>query len=591
MKKTRNFSWKKGTGAEIMAILIIALGCITITCVCIIYGRLNANVQAQVLADIIADGSCAYAKNEMDISKIALEAMVEKLYQANQSYNNGVTLTGKPGITGPNAVADIISGSSLFSDSERHFFINSGRTTIMSGNMKHARFQVGMDPRIRAANQMVENAAKLESNKDNQALSTESVYDVDPNVPAINVPYNGPRYLDEYVTITVSASCKIPLAGMTTVSKSSTVVSIAEVPYNSRVPVDARYQGIFNQIEAKAYEECTLSDAEKLLDNPNRIRYGSMKQKVFLEARRPLGDGYARENIDTLQWPVSLPRTRILSASSGTLDKDVTSFPEPNKLKDCEAFIESLFHFDDNGGLSAIEGSYSHESKSRHLEYKPMSPSAEELWDAMHPETIEGSYPASYKKYHGTSWISNGAISSIPASYHSNGTEKYPAGMWHGIGDGLDPEDGWFVKSCTLVGYNYYYVLQKGPQLTYGEALSMYSTENGGHLWELAKTPDPVTFITGDIIFWENPNAARFVAPILAQIACAGSKEEVAGLGDPENAKGKICHVGMCFDGDSELIIEMGEGGVGINPLQHTQVMPPAGHTDMAIGSYVRFTD
>lgn len=559
----KRINWKSGVGSEILSVVIAIVAFAFMAYICVFFGIYNSEIQAQIMADIITDGSIAYAQNEMNLCKPALEEMSKKLYQANSAYNNGVELVGMSGAE-PEPISKLVGGRTL-SDAEKRYILP--RAQLMSGTVKTLKYSP-LCENIFSVEECVDkwggdindpqyaDIAKLQDRK-------EEYYDVS---------YYGPRYKDEYITVSVTAKCKIPLfSGFTTKTKSATAISIALVPFNSRVPANGNLQGYFDSIEQKAYAGLLTGGS-----GPDVVEYGSFRYKMLLTARRALGDGYhSQRQHKYSHWPEisRLPSDYVGydTAISYTGDNAY------NYLKTCYWFVSSCFCFD---GMSSLQEALGHPHTvfNRNVNYYRVV-SAEEIWEEMHPEEIEITSSKNSVYHSDTGWFEH---------------KDDSGSTWEWVGEGYD-----YTK--TVDGDNATWLIQTTPPKTLAEELNKYGNlgwdpgKNGGgseegssHIWEVASADPCPPLQVGDILVWESPNWYPHVSPELQ--ALAAMKEKPADFSMFDQPSGAaISHYAIYF-GDDKLLHMTGDG-VCISSLDQRIVSAPGGWDGPVICEIIRFSD
>ena len=609
MRNTNNerkkINWRSGTGSEILAVLIAILACAFMVYICVFFGVYNSEIQSQIMADIIIDGSVAYAQNEMNLGKKPLHVMADKLYAANAAYNNGVELVGMS-CSDPVPVSENLNANSL-SRLEKQFL--APRAQIMKGMLKTLKYNT----RVESIFSVEECVTKWGGNiNDPQYKDIEKLRDTKKEY--YDTPYNGARYMDEFVTVSVTAKCKIPLFSDATIkTKSAKSLSIALVPYNSRVPADSKLTEYFNRIESTAFAGCENGGGGDI------VPYGSTRYKMLLTARRALGDGYHTiEGMGTSHWPnipkvypaISTIRTnladsgvreeispyksvinslfKVLGVSNAlAIESEIspvafgtyTGQNEINYLKYCDSFVRSCFAFDGMNNLDDAMG-LPHEEYTRETKFKRVVP-AEEIWEEMHPEQIEITANKNSEYHPDTGWF----------------VHKEPGkdAVYEWVGEGYD-----YTK--TVDGEEATWVIMTTPPKTLAEELTKYGhldwdagKDGGGngdetaHIWEVASSEAlPLDSLqTGDILVWESPNWYPCVSPELQALAAMNEKpDDFSQFDEPGFA---ICHWAIYFGGN-ELLHMTGEG-VCISSFDTRILEAPAGWDGPVLYQVIRFTD
>lgn len=604
MTKPKNYKikWSSGTGSEILAVAIAILGLLFIVTICVFCGKLNSEVQAQILADIIIDGSCAYAKNDMNLAEEPLLATAQRLYDANKELNNGVELTGYH-VDGPMTIANY-TGDAL-GVAERKDLQNRAR--IMSGSLTTEVFnnyQSGIFKTL---------ATEYGSSSSSQFEGISDLYDT--GIKTRQVQYNGPQFMDQIVTISVEAQYQLPFfKNLTTSTKSATSLSIATIPYNSRISANSDYQSTSAEIESKAYEECYLSDSERLIDDPNRVKYGSIVWKELLTARRSLGDGYNKNNIDDYPWLSHNPPQLVAwGGIEGTYNNQ-------NCRKDCYHFVSSCFHFKGCNGLSDALSQYPHKSYYRSPVTYKRNISAEEIWKEMHPDRIEKTFGATMSslqlkiavllckaKY---PKLKNLINASKPYYWYDSGNFRYvtSSGGW-ALGFTATADE---VKELTCKNGKYKVVIQKGEGKTLAEEIQelsdfedIASGSTKRKLWSVEKASDNNFTIddlqVGDVLVWYNPNRYTNIILELTRLAAMEEPDEsvFAEMDNNPYLNGVskvICHYSIYFGKDAsgtpmQLHCTSGKGGIAITPIDIEAINADSGYSGAILQEYYRFTD
>lgn len=566
-----NFDWHSGVGSELLTAAISIMVVIVLALMSVLFGLYNSEIQAQVIADIIADGSCAYAKTEMNLAEIPLEIMVRKLFIANGELNNGVELIGTPSL-------DIKS----FSDYEDTGIIKNSyeRTTlekrgiIMKGTLSTEKFNIYKTG-------VVKN------------LMNESYTGTDVEY-AEAVQYDGPRYMDQFVTVSVTAQYHVPfLSELTRSTKSATTISMGVVPYNSRASYAA-------SPTLSAY-----SDELETLAFSDGITYGSIQQKILLEARRALGDGYNQIHKQSGQWP-NLPRlyggtesTFVIGLSN---ENTFTGDNAKNYLKDCYSFVNSCFKVDGMYGINDAFKKIPHIAKVRSIEYA-QSISPEELWEMLHSEEIQ---------IRGRFYSSSGSILdtirwlTLPSWFRSKATLKKPYFYFHADGQFKfyymnkqgtlssrildDPNGTWTYnpKDGTLVNNN----AKSLAELVeiYGRKSPTVEGSSENSLWHITKadlwTVDDLQ--VGDILEFADPNWFPYVIQELSTLAALKTKDQSV-FNSFSSPPGTISHVGI-YVGDGKMI-DCSEYGVSIRPISKNFITFTEGWNNSFLCGIYRFDD
>ena len=144
------------------------------------------------------------------------------------------------------------------------------------------------------------------------------------------IEYSGPAYKDQMVHVTVTSHGTVPVIGKEFPrTGTSTVLSRADVPYNSRKPI----QGMLKTLENFAFAGVMKSGVIDVNSGDLPV-YGSIQQKAILNAMRYVGDSYWRGGP-----PCSLnawPNVDI------TGDYQDLSY-KINQYKDCSIFVSACY--------------------------------------------------------------------------------------------------------------------------------------------------------------------------------------------------------------------------------------------------------
>ena len=390
------------------------------------------------------------------------------------------------------------------------------------------------------------------------------------------IPYKGPAYMDEFITVEITAKCTIPLISrLTTKTKSATAISIARVPYNGRT-VNDTVRGFFESVENRAYQEI---DLETDTNDPNVIRHGSLRQKMFLTARRAMGDKYHTQTIHKyVHWPSAVKWTPVDMATSYSGEDAI------NKLKTCYWFVSSCFIFDGMTSLADALSTYPSTCLIRNIEYK-RNVSPEELWEAMHPEEI--------------------SITSGRESTYNPDTGMF----WHKYDDA--PNRLEFIgKNLQVIDYSVsgtqsYWKLTSHPPVSLAQLIAKYgnvdwdpgrgnglgstsATENGA-IWQVVKAERCPELQVGDILVWEDPNWYPYIMPELRALAAMKEKDMAVLDSFKQVTGGAICHYAIYY-GDNYLLHMAGQGVI-ISTFDDQIINPEPGWEGPVIAQIIRFTD
>ena len=348
MRVNGRIHWRSGVGSEIMTAVTLVLGLVMLYAVVVFSASYDAMVRGQIVTDIVIDGSMAYAKDSMEVSKMAFEKMAEKICKANNELvEDGASFTLQSVELG-RAVDNI----SMIKSAEARKFLYDRAKNITT--------------------QVITVKFKLNKIGENQWP--------DPTKPP-TAPENcysfvctGPLYMDQIARVTVESSVPIPLLGVTssrTVTASS--LSIAKDKYNARLDAQG---GVLRNGSVAQIEKCLYAELlEDEVSPSDRIDRGSVPYLMMTAAKKYLGDGYANRMLDS--WPSSV-------AVGGQW---YPGWPEQpwNHYGHCKLFLDACA-----AELGRIEGAaskYGATFITRDVEYK-RSPDADAyyLYDISHRE-------------------------------------------------------------------------------------------------------------------------------------------------------------------------------------------------------------
>lgn len=476
---------KSGVGSELLTVAITLLTFLFIYGMVTISGQYDASVQAQIYADIINDGAVSYAQNDMNVSEIAYSKMAEKIFLANQDLANSTWCSidtysyQKPKL----AKED----TSKFSEAEEKLITDRGE--IKTGTLSTDSYD------------FFRTSGYFKNEKEIKETNKKVKY---------NVRYKGPIYMDQLMTISVTASFKIPLLGSSTKKTTqSTIFTTAKEPYNSRASKDAdgTYYKMFVQLEDMAYACVTHSDEK------NVPEYGSIQQNILLEARRHLGSGYWIPAKNT-PWPRNVNW-------DGTCQPNSYS---NNSYYNCWAFVNACF-MPKYGGLENAQSNYANTSVSKKVVFKN-EVSTEKIWEAMQPkeETVSLSYKltpysTAYRTYNNGFSIFN----SLKKNYYESGNYIYylsynSTTKKHFKVILKKPNNAVITLNDLKRGS---YTATTDPELTYAQAIAKYCGADKTKLFSVSsfKGWKLNELIPGDVLIFSDPNWRPRVASIISQIA------------------------------------------------------------------------
>ena len=364
MRKFSRTFWQSGLGSEIFSMAIMLAGMGIMAAIVVWFSTYDAAIQSQTVADAVTDGAVAYAQNDMNIAEEPFEIMVGKIYEANQALSGG---SGRIRID--NLAWQIESAGDhpeVFQPAEWNYIRTRATTANGSGVLSTYHFNFYRD------------------------------------MPDYPVRYAGPRYMDQLVTVTIDASMDIPFASLFTKTGKAVTLTLAKDPYNGRADQSAN-SGLYSymkELEQVAYSEILLPEEEQAFSSADVPGHGSLVQKVILEARRYLGDGYARDSrihSEPTFWP-RLNRdgteTVFLPYSGGA-----------NSYKDCYQFVNACFKVDQMSGLTEAQARYDTTVIRRTVNYERVI-SAAAIWRELYDDeaytlTLETD-PSKYTGYFAT---------------------------------------------------------------------------------------------------------------------------------------------------------------------------------------------
>lgn len=493
MKKKR-FDFNKGLGSELLCTAIMLLGVVVMIAILVTYSRYNASIKSQIIADVIVDGSVAYAQNNMDVAEEPYKQMAEVIYNRNKEIQDAKGLCILTGVTiAPPARAT--ERQDLFTDAEKKYINQRGQMRV--GVLHTTWFNFFNTGRFDG----IENVAGQAPAK------------------TYTVRYAGPKYMDEICTVSVTANVNIPfISDFTKTSSTASVFTMAAVPYNSRAG-----KSIFSEPSLRQYKTeleniaysgvgMTSEDIKLSKDIPE---FGSIQQKVILEARRYLGDGY-----DIAATEGAWPKID----ESGMPDTEFSTNAK-NSYKNCYAFVNSCFNFDHLGGLDAALARYEHTYMSRDANFVNLV-SAKTIWEEMHSE---GGTPVrhAYRSKNTGKWYYNRALDPQPKfwdtiTWNPNGSWQVGNTVWYinSKGDKLKKPIPAGQK-VTFNRNNHTFTIGK-KALTLGEAIGKYCGENKTPIWALTGVNINWTLAdlrVGDVLIFEDANWTPRVTDMLIDLA------------------------------------------------------------------------
>ena len=337
MRRKHPGFWRRGTGPELIAAFTAVLGIVMIYAILQYSAYYDADVRSQIISDAIVDGAVAYAKDDMNVAEEPFRIMAQAIFRANQDLEDtGVDLDGMSCDIAP-AVDRL---DKIKSDNERNYLLERGQQISGMVSVKHFKF----------------------SEPDHNDI--------------YNVGYSGPKYMDQIATVTTTASASIPLVGALSTTSTSMSLSIAKSPYNSRASSGVLKEE-FKKLEAAAYKDLLVSAGSADPGDGYAVGRGSTAYHMFLEAKKLLGDGYARDGkISIKRWVRRIPGMENLALDG---------------YEDCFAFVDRCLaryageDADRNGYYAAL---YTRQPQflRRHIQYTRVHTAAS-LWHLLHEPT------------------------------------------------------------------------------------------------------------------------------------------------------------------------------------------------------------
>ena len=485
--------WKSGLGSELFSITILLLGMAVLAGIVIWFSTYDAAIQSQIIADTVVDGAVSFAQNDMNIAEKPFEIAARRIFDANR------TLTGE-----------------------------TGRILI-----DHLTW------RIEAAGEHPEYFRSAEWNYIRQRASTSNGsgrlstyhFNFTRSVPNYTVRYAGPRYMDQLVTVTVDSSANIPFSSMFRQTSRAVSMTLARNPYNGRADRNAStgLNEYMKELEAIAYSEILLSEENREFSSDNVPAHGSLIQKVLLEARRYLGDGYARDGrirSEPFFWP-DLNRdgseTHLRPYSGGS-----------NSYKDCYQFVNACFKVNEMSGIVEAQARYQTEIINRSITYRRLI-SAADIWREMHED---GAYTLSLEA---DSSKLTGRFKVLGRPWYLTETHFFfltAAGNTHSC-ERDSREIEWLNASKTRVRIRRKVMTLEEAQAIYGDEESPIPCYgiSSAESWDLS------TLRVGDVLVFSDPNWNKTIYQELEKIYNASSPDDPV-LEELDRAAGNayICH-------------------------------------------------
>ena len=504
MRKINREFWKSGLGSEIFSISIMLAGIAAMVAIVVWFSTYDAAIQSQTVADAVTDGAVAYAQNDMNIAEEPFGIMVQRIFEANQA------LSGQKG-------------------------------RIRIGNLSWQIESAGDHPEYFQPAEWNYIRARANTANGNGILSTYH-FNFYRSLPDYDVRYAGPRYMDQLVTVTIDAEMDIPFSSAFAKTGKAVTMTLAKDPYNGRADqaANSRLCSYMKELEQTAYSEILLSDEDRAFSPADVPAHDSLTQKVLLEARRYLGDGYARDSrihSEPLYWPRvnrDGTETAFLPYSGGA-----------NSYKDCYQFVNACFKVDQMSGLTEAQARYDTTVIRRTIDYERVI-SATDIWREMHDdesytlnlETDPDRYTGYFATY-GKSWYGHGFM------------------LYFLLPDGT-------VRSCSQHDYQIRWLNSAQTKVkiyrrlpTYEEICEKYTGETGKTLCFRVNSAESWTvddLQVGDVLVFTDPNFNKNMRNELEIIKSAASADDPAVQAlDDMTGKAYICHYAI-YIGNGRIV-------------------------------------
>lgn len=604
-------SIKKGIGNEIITVGIVLLCCAFLVGIITWFGGYTASIEAQIVSDVIADGSVAFSRMDMQIYDKAFAAMATKLYDKNADLMNELGFCTLSGHGGWDSCIQPITASNIdgvITNAAEKKYLND-RAVIKSGQLLCKAYVY--DPRSKLG--QVEDSTGSSFNDDVRQQSEDLWKDIQSQMKDYYRNYSGPAYNDSIVTVNITANSATILGKQFPRSASSTILFRANIPNNMRATQSASGSLYSSQEILKQAAYSGVMDDDGNIDvNSDRLPVkGSIQAKAIENAIRHLGDAYNRypgiKQCDP--WPVMTLNAEWLDLRSRGVSSQTN-----NEHKDCYMFVSACYTFDENGqGLS--EGAlskYGHSNPSREVYYEKIIPAAS-LWDELHPIKIPtnvkwASRNAAYKKR-------KEVCESLgyPFTFHGEGIWKSDSGGFNYYGSngkisGIDiskyvtdddnPFETYKIEGSWTEGFT---LVSGKSTLSLAEARDKYACGIGAvPLWafkgsngsQFSEQWSANMLEPGDVLIYTDPNFAPFA---IIEIQCVMNLTEkdmgaLQSLDDPKN-RSFVCHYNLYIG--NGMIAECTEGADGKVGGQITGLYGLTdnfgNHGTMAIQSFIRF--
>lgn len=553
------FRFRSGVGNEIITVGAVLLFLSMFIAVMTWYGGYTASIEGQILSDVIADGSVRFAKADMQIYDDGLQAMAKKLFDKNQELVNGLgfcTVSGYGINVAP--LSDTGGTSSYFNNIESKYLI--GRNTMKKGSLKTMVFKFSLAKLYKGTAGSDFDESVLGEIADHDASRGISNPDTSSTGAAFDVPYAGPAFNDQLVSVSVTSSGAVPVIGKVFPrTGTSTVLSRADVPYNSRASQKASglHYGMLRTLEKAAFAG-VFKDGIIDINSGRLPVYGSIQQQAILNAIRYLADGYFRGGPNSLQaWPsVKLDGT----FSIGSKVK--------NQYKDCYNFVSASYSMHGYGQpLYQTMGEYGSTTLTREVRLKRLIP-AEDLWDKLHGEegfthTIAPN-PTMTLFLYNLHQVLNGhpeyCKSSVVFASKSGGWSvcKSNGSTYRITHVNKEGKTEVALRSDFTMSHSglTYTFTPKKEGMSLAEAMGEYAPDggvdgnSGTALWDIAGYEQWTEgkLEPGDVLVFINPNWQPIVAAELIQIYNAKHREDVMSLNNPAG-RSFVCHFALYIGG------------------------------------------
>ena len=500
---------------------------------------------------------------DMQIYDDGLQAMAKKLFDKNQELVNSLgfcTVSGYGIHVAP--LSETGGTSPYFNNIESKYLI--GRNTRKQYHLRTIIFKFSLSHLY---------SGTSGSDYDQEVMDEITQHDKDRGISdpsrgsqtggSFEVPYSGPAFNDELVTVTVTSSGSVPVIGKVFPRNgTSTVLARADVPYNSRA--DANASPLHNSM-LKTLEKAAFAGVFKdgVIDiNSGRLPvYGSIQQQAILNAIRYLADGYFRGG----------PPASLNAWPSVTLEGEfVGNSARENEYKDCYYFVSASYSMHGYGQpLYQTMGEYGSTTLTREVQLNRLIP-AEELWDKLHGEkgfthTIRGGNTTltlmlynlhQVMKGH-PEWCKSSIVfaSSVSGGWSVCKSDGSTYWITHVNKEGKTEvakrEDFTMSRNGNVLTFT-----PKKEGMSLAEAMGEYAPDggvdgnSGTALWDIGGYEQwtESKLEPGDVLVFINPNWQPIVAAELIQIYNAKHREDVLSLNNPAG-RSFVCHFALYIGG------------------------------------------